>query len=633
MDLLGLPATQLGPLGAAVGGAVVGLYLLKLRRRRVAVPYARLWERVVKEQPSASLFARLKRLISLLIQLAVVAALVLALGDPRPTGAARAGRNMVVLVDASASMKALDEPGGRIEAARRAVRRLVQQMGPADRMLVAQFDAEVTALAPMTDDVEALDDAASRLTAHDTRGALGRALAFAHDALGELPNPEVILISDGAYDAATLGALGAGHEGHPLRFVGVGRRGRNVAVSAFAVRRYPLDKSRYEVFVEVTSYSAQRENFSLRLAVDGTPLESVRLTLEPGASVRRTLENQTGANQSLEARIVFADGQQDDLAVDDVAWATLPPRRRARVLAVSENNRYLEAALLLDDYLEVTEARRETLASALANGRFDAAVVDLETAPLPPTLPALYLRPGPENSPLARAPALVNAPPGSALGFEQIQRAHPLLRYTSDLEEAHIGRMARYTPGPGDRVLATSLGAPLLVAGQRAEARFAVLAFDVRESDFALLVSWPVLVLNAIDWFAGEDPAYLSSFETGQTWRVPVLEGVAMAAVTSPSGQSIRAPVIDGRAVFFGYEAGLYRVTAGRQTVLVAGNLREPRESQCQPAATLTLGGRRLSAPVPGALGLRRELWRSLLIAVLVVLLAEWATWHRRVTV
>ena len=61
------------------------------------------------------------------------------------------------------------------------------------------------------------------------------------------------------------------------------------------------------------------------------------------------------------------------------------------MLAVSENNRYLEAALLLDDYLEVTEARRETLTSALANGRFDAAVVDLETAPLPPTLPGAWL--------------------------------------------------------------------------------------------------------------------------------------------------------------------------------------------------------------------------------------------------
>jgi hypothetical protein len=44
--------------------------------------------------------------------------------------------------------------------------------------------------------------------------------------------------------------------------------------------------------------------------------------------------------------------------------------------------------------------------------------------------------------------------------------------------------------------------------------------FDPRESDVPLLISWPVILLNSSDWFAGEDPAYLSSFRTGTAWRV-----------------------------------------------------------------------------------------------------------------
>jgi Ca-activated chloride channel family protein len=35
--------------------------------------------------------------------------------------------------------------------------------------------------------------------------------------------------------------------------VPVGKSGKNVAITGFSVRRYPLDKSRYEVMLEVTN--------------------------------------------------------------------------------------------------------------------------------------------------------------------------------------------------------------------------------------------------------------------------------------------------------------------------------------------------------------------------------------------
>ncbi len=65
MSLLGLSLTQLATIFAAFGGAVTLLYILKLRRRRVHVPFAKLWMRVLQEQESTSLFRRLKRLLSL----------------------------------------------------------------------------------------------------------------------------------------------------------------------------------------------------------------------------------------------------------------------------------------------------------------------------------------------------------------------------------------------------------------------------------------------------------------------------------------------------------------------------------------------------------------------------------------
>ncbi|MFO0629151.1 MAG: VWA domain-containing protein [Polyangiales bacterium] len=628
MEFLGVSPDRLLPLFGVAAAAVVALYILKLRRRRLVVPFAKLWDRVLDERPSSALFKHLRRVLSLLLQLLLLALLVFALSDPRRVGATGQGRTRVVLLDASASMKATDVPGSRAEAARRAARDLVRALGAADRALLASMDAEVTALAPMSDDPTTLETALRGYAPRDTGLDLPRALRFAGDALRGAPTPEVVIIGDGDYQLPP-DALG----GVPVRFVGVGRRSRNVGVAAFSVRRYPLDKSRYEVLAEVRSWSSQPERVELTLLADGAPVEVTTLSLAPGASAQRVLPDLSGANGSLEARVRLADGGRDDLPADDHAWATLPPRRRARVLSVSRGNRYLEAALLLDEYLDVTECAPEEAPARLRAGRFDVAVLDGVSLPLPAGTHGIWLRPQGPDAPLAHDEGFAMAPPGSAIAFDEIQRRHPVMRFTSDLEEAHVGRIVRYRPTPADAVLGRSAVGPLLIAGERGGQRFVLLSFDPRESDVPLLISWPVILLNSIDWFAGEDPAYLSSFRTGTAWRVPVPAGVQRATVETPSGRRVTVPVHEGRAVFFGTEAGLHRVHAGDAHTLIAANLFEPAESRCGHTATLTLGGAQLRAPTPGRAGVRRELWIYLLAGALAILAVEWVTWHRRVTV
>lgn len=634
MELLGLPFSQLLTLFGVVGAGVVALYILKLRRRRVAVPFTKLWERVLIDRPTSSLFQHLKRILSLLIQLLLLALLVGAVGDPRARGVRRAGRSMVVLIDGSASMKATDVPGTRAGAARVALRRIIREMGVSDQILIAQMDAEVTALSPMTDDPASLEAATRQYAPRDTGADLARALRFSLDSLRGADRPEVIVIGDGVYPPARDGSGDVSMGAVPLRFVPIGVRGRNVGIEAFSVRRYPLDKSRYEVLIEVRNFSTERESIDLTLNADGAPIEVTRLTLEPGGSVQRVLPNLSGANESLEAIIARADGTRDDLPADDHAWATLPARRRARVLAVTNGNRYLEAALLLDEYLDVSDAPITEAANRLRTEHFDVVVFDGATLPVPPGVGAIYLRPEGPDSPFEAEPGFATAPTGGALGFTQVDSHHPIMRWMSDLEGAHIGRIIRYRTRQGDRVLGQSAAGPLLIVGERHGDRFVSLSFDPRESDLPLLVSWPIMLINSIDWFSGEDPAYLSSFRTGDTWRVPVVAGAERATYDAPGAAAAQtAPVMEGRAVIFGAVAGLYRVHAGGESTLVAGNLVDPMESQCAPRRTLEVNGVRGTAPVGGSAGVRREIWIYLLAGALAILVIEWATYHRRVTV
>ena len=109
--------------------------------------------------------------------------------------------------------------------------------------------------------------------------------------------------------------------------------------------------------------------------------------------------------------------------------------------------------------------------------------------------------------------------------------------------------------------------------------------------------------------------------------------GAETAQIETPSGQRTTVPVIEGRAVAAGMQAGFYRVHAGGESQIVAGNLTDPDESRCAPLARLDVNGTRGTAPIAGRIGVRREIWIYLLAAALAIILIEWFTFHRRVTV
>ena len=185
MHLTGVPLETLIQLGALASAVVVVFYILKLRRRPVAVPFSKIWQRILRDKEATSLFSRLKRLLSLLVQLALLALLAIALGDPRAAATLIKGRNLVVIVDASASMQATDVPPAknRLDAAKDEVKKVIRGLGGSDRMLIAQMDAAITPLGPMSGDTSELERALDGIKATDARADFPRALRFANDTI------------------------------------------------------------------------------------------------------------------------------------------------------------------------------------------------------------------------------------------------------------------------------------------------------------------------------------------------------------------------------------------------------------------------------------------------------------------
>ncbi len=708
MHFLGIaPATLLWA-GAALAAVVLVFYILKLRRRPVAVPFVPLWQNILRDKEATTLFSQLKRLLSLLLQWALLALLLVSLGDPRPASASGDARHVVVLIDASASMKAVDveqppaRPEGagerpeeaaerpvrtRLDVAKDVVRELTRGLSGSDRMLIAQMDAAVTPLSTMTGEITELEQALAEVRATDARAAFARALRFAVDSLRDLPNAEVLVVSDGALgepvDAA--GPVELGEVALSYLPVGTGV-GRNVAITSFAVRRYPLDKSRYEVQLSVSNTGPEAEDVALELYGDGALSDIVRLRLASNETLSRFYPNLSGASKTLEARIALQGGGRDDLPADDRAFALLPERRRARVQLVTAGNMYLEAALLLDEYLDVVTVLP---AEYPAEGRFDVTIFDAVSPPVAPgSGHRLYLDPRGEGLPF-KVGKEIKSSARYTVGFDEIDTKSPLVRHLS-LGDINVAKARVLEGEDGDKVVGRSFHGPLLIQGRRHGVKFAALGFDVRESDLPLRIAWPLLLLNIINDFLGEDVRYISSFRTGEVWSIPAPSSAETARVVLPSGAERVVPVKDGRAVMLGQHAGFYALraappsagevvgaaqaaasasasgtasaaaegsaapsaaaegspapsataegpptpsSAAADEVWFAGNMVDLDESRVAPVAELRVGDRQAGAVSGFSVGVRRELWIYFLAAVLAITALEWLSYHRRVTV
>ncbi|HEX2878114.1 MAG TPA: VWA domain-containing protein [Polyangiaceae bacterium] len=625
MTFFGLPPATLLGLLAGLAAVTVVLYILKLRRRGIQVAFAPLWRQASGQKQTNTLFSQLKRWLSLLLQLLIVALLILALGDPRGAGALKEARNIVVLIDASASMKAVDVAPSRISEAKRQVKDLVSKLSAQDRMLIVQLDVAVTPRSAFTNDIAQLTTAIDQVRATDTVANVEAGLLFAHDSLQGQQHGELIVVSDGAVAEFSSHAKKLATASYRVSFMPIGKERDNVAITQFSVRRYPLDKSRSEAMLEVSNLGQQAARVQLTLLGDDDPLESVELSLAAGQSVPRFYRDLASVDQRIEARISVVQGQ-DWLPADNQAFALVPERRRTKVALVSPGNSYLEAALLLDEYLEVALLKPTDPAPKTP---FDVAILD--GVALPQDLSAqalLYLNA--QAAPVQRGAAIAD------FGFDAWEKTHPVLRYLA-LENVQVNRGFALKPGSQDKVIGRSDQGPLLVSGVRDGRAFLALGFDPRDSDIVLRPAWPLLLLNAIDYFAKEDSQYLSSYRTGETWQLAVPSEVEAFEVSAPDGDRQRLTAHDSQLILRGSSAGYYQIASlGSVTPFaarIAANLMDIKESTIAPLPQQQADARALPTPQGFQMGAREQLWIYLVLAVFLISVVEWFTYHRRVTV
>ncbi|MBA3463637.1 MAG: VWA domain-containing protein [Deltaproteobacteria bacterium] len=669
-------------IAGAAAALAVSAYIIKMRRRRFEVPFARLWKRVLEQKDANALWKQLKRLVSLLLILLILGVILFAALDPTLGAVSRESRSVVVLIDASASMKAMDgnESGtqSRLDIAKERTKALIDSMGGGDLALVVKVDGQATPMSRFSSDAPMLNKIIDGITASDTPADLTRALGAAADALRDRPNPLIILVSDGAFPEQQLGlvnwatidrsvdpstpAPAAKNQAAwnaknlaavdlsnvDVRYIPVGRRSDNVGIIAFNVRRYIANKAAYEVYVEIQNFGTEPAKRKLKISNGSNPVDTQMLELAPGQRIHKIYARLPASDDNkLRAMLqhVEGDGGSDAFPLDDEAYALLPARKKQKVAMITEDNLFLEGALLVYDNVDpIKYSPAEYDAKPSIVDGVDVVIFDEHTPTVLPPPPAslLFFHPQGEHSPFKIAGETQNP------RVTEVDEGHPVMRWVT-MSDVYMDKSSVFAVDAkkGESTLAYGVRQSLVVAKRDGKRKMLAFGFSLPSTgrdgatDLPMRVAFPMLLVNTLDWFAGDTTDLLTTYSTGQRQRVPLdgVVGATEAEVKGPDGKLTRTPVLDGLATFYAAKVGYYDLTAKTEDgktlaqIELAANLSSTTESDIAPSTELTLGGKKLEAPEAFKITRSQKLWIYLILFAMALIIVEWVTYHRRITV
>ena len=604
---------MMGVLLGATVATVVFLYWLKPPPQRVVVPSTLLWDRLLKEKKRNTLLDRLRWWLSLMLALIIGLSVASGMGRPELSSPGRDVRNITVVIDNSATMATRTADGfTRWEHAVAHAGRVLGQGSASGQFLILDTSGQAPPGEP-----------------GDRRSAL-EVLAELTVSLGDEPQfpdlpegeSEIFFISDGVLvdDAPPEATL-----------ISVFEPAHNVGITAFQVEALPSEPTRFQAFVQVKNASDVRKQTTLRLS--GSNEGGIRdtLTLGPGETRGRSIDLGSFERGPVRA-VVTADS--DAFPADDYAYGFLPIRTETRVLLVTRGNVYLENVLADEPRLSLAVVSPEQYDPQVSA---DVYIFDRFAPPEAPGGPTLVFRP-PDVEWLTRTLAVVEAP--EVPGWNP---AHPVLRFVA-LEDLRIDRAARIAmPEEGDagptsvvgetgrapaaEVVVGSPLLPLVLVSERPE-RIVRVSFALEDSNFPLHPGFPIFLTNTLGWLMDEQVALARA--PGQI-EVPL----AMAAVTDLEGSDVATWPLSNRTVFMADQPGLFTVAQGDRRLRVAVNLASTARTSVNDSGftsdEITSAASTVLADTEA--GPNEELWMALLLLALFLVIVEWVTYHRRLTV
>lgn len=678
--------TFLAPLALWIAAAAVPalliLYFLKLRRREEPVPSTLLWRRAIQDLEVNAPFQRLRKNLLLLLQLLVLLLAILALARPMVETPLADESSIVMLIDRSASMNAVEpaERGRtRLELAREQAVRVVQSLNrtgsrwlslfgaaPAQtRVMVIAFASTPTIVSPFTTNTADLVSLIEGIRPSDEPTNIREALELAEAYMMQTTveqTPEsaeetsaILLLSDGSFGDTRDFAL----QTRRVKLINVGQAEDNVGITALRYLRNYEQPDNLNVLLQVENFGPQPVETDVTLYIDGRiaavrslslgaarprdPQDSVRAA-DAGAETPARAQSDEGAAGSLSFEFVLPTGaliearlsRDDALPLDNRAYVVVEPPRRQSVLLVSEKNFLLESVLQTlplarFDYLTPAQYAAAPADRLESGGRslYDVVVFDKF---MPARLPGGNYLSFAAGAPFEEIELGESTGPQSFLWWDE---AHAVLRYAA-MEYVYVAEGRRLRVPREAQVLVEGPAGPAIARYARDGQQHLIVSFAVEQSNWWSKLSFGVFLQNSIRYLGGAAGGSADRpTRPGEPLRIALPAGTRSAQITRPDGRTVTVTPDELGMIYYAdtSDVGVYRLEAGAERRMqFAVNLEDPAESDIRPGQRLSLGmvevaqGQAIRTATP-------EIWRWFVGVALLIVLIEWVIYNRRVLI
>ncbi len=598
------------------------LYFLKLKRPLRQIPSLALWRQVMNDQRVNSPFQRFKRNFLLLLQMLVLGCLVIAAMQPFWGSGAGRAKYLPILIDCSASMGALDKPGGisRLDVAKGEVRKIVDNLLADQLVSLIIVNSTGRRLTDFTNNKKLLQTALDHISVSDVGSRLDDGLRLTQALARTYPIERALYLTDGNIPGAVDVELPFQVA---LQLVPPG--GANIGITELNARRGP---ERWDVFVRLEAGQAGGGTAKVEFYQDGELLGAEQINLDPKESQRLVFK--AAADKSTQIEVRVKPDRFDALASDNMAFLELPVLRPLRLFVDPKLTAFRKALQPIKglEVLPVPGSNKPDL----VNG-YDLVITE-EVGDTVPQAPVSLM--------VGQVPPEVTKLVKVESDFVKVvdwQRNSPLLRHVQlgDVQMSQNPVSAgevqdRDYEQLGYEILAHAAKGPLILHKDREGRQSFWLLFHTNKSTLPYRVGFPILVSNLVQ--VAMQQAGLAEVRGQATGVLPPRSADPSSQYTVLAPDGLRQEISStSEGLLTGISAqrvGKYEIQKGLSTVAkTSASLLQAAETGLQHVESIQFREISVSA-METRLQTDKPLWTQFAMAGLIFLAVEWWYFQRR---
>lgn len=526
---------------------ILALYFLRSRERQREVSALFLWEGLPGDPQSRAAKIRQQLDPLLLLQLAILLALVAAVAQPAWRMQSTSLSGLAIVLDGSASMRTVTEDGStRYDHAVEEARLLLDKY-PSATSAVIQLSSRPTILA--RPGLERADLVDSILRSHPTWYGDGTAEALLSllGSIGDASQFErVVVLSDHSFSDVP-------DSFEPMLVEG----GDNLALTGFSVRENPEQGG---VTALVTALNGTDAYQDVTIKIDDRENQTtLSLLMSPGSAERFVIPFPSSRGTLFTA---FLE-PEDDFVADNRRFFNLDRSIDVRVRWLGTENRYLMAAL--------RSVAPVTLVGALEDA--DLTVVHGARAPASQTGTVLLVHAGIDGL-LTQGETLPTD------RIEVLYPDHPILNGV-DPSSFRVREAPTASLPPAAEVVLASHGVPLLATYEDETRTVVYIAPNILETNLPITVDFPLLIRNIIADLV-RLPSQLSYRSADVGEPISLTGRGTVEELYDPEEESI--PLPNGVATFRPAAPGFHTLITDRGAFAIAVNVPTEESSPFAPA-------------------------------------------------